>query len=143
MPAGRPAIIDENTLQILEGAFSNGATDLEACFLAKISKSTLYNYQEINPEFVERKKALKDMVKYQAKQVIVKSIKEGDKQQANWWLERKAKDEGFSPRQEVSGPEGVDLGFIYYPKKDDSQKDTTKSSLETTSEAGDSIDNRS
>lgn len=106
---GRPTLIDDLTLQKLEEAFSNGATDLEACFLANISKSTLYNYQNKHPEFVERKEALKDMIKYQAKKVVKEAIISGDKQQANWYLERKAKDDGFSPRHELTGAGGDKL----------------------------------
>ena len=46
------------------------------------------------------------MPKYKAKKVIVEAIEAGDKQQANWWLERKGKDEGFSTRQELTGADG-------------------------------------
>lgn len=108
---GRPTIMTDEALQILEDAFSVGATDLEACFLAKIGKSTLYNYQEKNPEFVERKEALKNMTKFKAKKVVSKDIDEGKADTAKWYLERKGKDEGFSSRQEVSGPDGKDLTF--------------------------------
>jgi len=87
--AGRPAIVGDIVLQKLESAFSYGLTDTQACFEAGISTSTLYNYQEKNPEFVERKEALKDNPKVLAKKVVTDAIKEGDKQQANWYLERK------------------------------------------------------
>lgn len=97
---GRPHSIDELTLKKLEDAFSNGATDREACFLANISQQTLYNYQKEHPEFIERKQALKDMPKYKAKQVVVKAIQEGDKQQANWYLDRRDKD--FKPKQDIT-----------------------------------------
>jgi len=109
MPAGRPTIMTEQTIQVLEAAFSVGASDLEACFLANISKSTLYNYQNENPEFLERKEMLKNMPNYKAKKLIVQKIEEGDEKQANWWLERKGKDEGFSLRTEMTGADGKDL----------------------------------
>lgn len=82
----------EEKVKEIEGYFANGATDLEACFLADISKQTLYNYQEKNPDFVDRKEALKNMPKYKAKVNIVKEIDKGDKDTSKWYLERKDKD---------------------------------------------------
>ena len=106
---GRPTVMTENVLRILEDAFSVGASDKEACFLANIAESSLYKYCEEHPEFSERKDALKKMPNYKAKKVIVQAIEDGDKQQANWWLERKGKDDGFSQRNELSGPDGKEL----------------------------------
>ena len=100
--------IDDNVLKILEDAFSKGASDVQACFLANISTQTLYNYQKENPTYVERKEALKDMIKFRAKQVVVSEIEKGNVQQANWYLERKAKDE-FSTRAELTGKDGGNL----------------------------------
>lgn len=107
---GRPNAIDELTLKKLEDAFSNGGTDREACFLANISQQTLYNYQKEHPEFIERKESLKDMIKFQAKQRVKEAIiAEKTCDTAKWYLERKGKDEGFSPRTEVTGKDGKDL----------------------------------
>ena len=93
MPAGRPTLMDKITLKKLEDAFSNGASDVEACFLANISHQTLYNYQDKFPEFVERKTALKEMIKYQAKTKVKKTIeKELGCDTAKWYLERRDKD---------------------------------------------------
>jgi single-stranded DNA-specific DHH superfamily exonuclease len=121
---GRPTLMTEKTVKILEDAFSNAATDIEACFLANISKQTLYNYQEKHPEFIDRKEALKEMVKYQAKRVVAKAINEGDKAQANWWLERKGKDEGFNSRTELTGADGKDLKIelVQYADNTDTSK---------------------
>lgn len=60
MPAGRPNIITQDVLNKLEEAFALGCTDTEACLFADISPKTLYNYQEKNPEFVQRKNDLKE-----------------------------------------------------------------------------------
>lgn len=105
MVTGRPTVITPETIDKLEEAFSNGATDLEACFIAGISKSTLYDYCKEDTVFSERKEALKEMVKYQARKNVVTSINKGDIAQSNWYLERKAKDE-FSNRTEHTGNEG-------------------------------------
>lgn len=100
MKTGRPNVIDNNVLRKLEEAFSFGATDLEACHLANISKTTLYDYQGKNPEFAERKEGLKDMLKYQARVNISKEINKGNLETSRWYLERKAKEE-FSTRQDL------------------------------------------
>jgi hypothetical protein len=69
---GRPTIMTPETLQKLEDAFALGCTDLEACVYADISKSTLYNYQEQHPEFVERKEELKEHPVLLARQTVIK-----------------------------------------------------------------------
>lgn len=92
--------MDENTVKILEDAFSVGASDIEACFLANISKQTLYNYQKKNPSFVDRKMALKNMPKYKAKKNIVREIEKGDKETSKWYLERK--DREFKNKTDIT-----------------------------------------
>lgn len=85
-------------LERLRHAFAIGCTDEEACAYAQIGKSTLYNYQNDNPEFVEEKEELKKKPVLKAKSVVVASL--DDVKNAQWYLERKAKDE-FSVKQEV------------------------------------------
>lgn len=104
---GRPTVMTEEVLRILEEAFSNDATDEQACFLANIATSTLYKYQVENPEFIERKTNLKEMVKYRAKKTVARDIEKIEV--AEWYLDRKAKNEGFSSRTELTGPDGKDL----------------------------------
>lgn len=91
MPGGRPTVVDEVTLQKLEEAFSLGCTDLEACLFANISKSTLYNYQNEHPEFVERKEDLKEKPVLKARTAVVKSL--DDPNHAFKYLERKKRKE--------------------------------------------------
>lgn len=105
---GRPTVMTPAVIAKLEEAFNNGATDLEACFLADISKDALYDYCKVHPEFSERKEALKNMPKYQAKMNIVKEINNGDAEISQWYLERRAKDE-FSTRNELTGKDGENL----------------------------------
>ena len=112
---GRPTVITPEIIDRLEEAFSNGATDLEACFFAKIGKTTLYEYCKDNQDFSERKEALKEMVKYQARKNVIDKIRDGDIAQSNWYLERKAKSE-FSTRTELTGDDGKDL-FIVKPEE--------------------------
>lgn len=98
----RPTVMTEIVIAKLEEAFSNGATDLQACFIANISKDALYDYIKENPEFSDRKEALKDMIKYQAKIVVKESLLD-DKQKvetAKWYLEKR--DKAFKPKQDIT-----------------------------------------
>ena|SRR3990167_3447863 len=109
---GRPPIVDKIAIQKLEQAFSNDLTDLEACLYAGISKSTLYNYQEKHPEFVERKELLKNALSLKAKNNMARKINEGDEESSRWWLERRRKQE-FSLRTEQTGADGKDLSISW------------------------------
>lgn len=106
---GRPTKMSKETIAKLEEVFSLGGSDSEACFYANISKQTLYNYQEKNPEFVDRKEALKEKPILKARQTVVKAL--DDPKDAQWFLERKRKEE-FSLRQEVTGAEGKELKLL-------------------------------
>jgi len=82
----------------LEEAFAMGCTDLEACLFAEITKKTLYNYQDKNPEFIHRKEALKETPVLKARQSVIKGFAE-DSNLALKYLERKKRDE-FSLKTE-------------------------------------------
>jgi len=97
--AGRKTIMSDVVIQKLEQAFTYDMTDLEACLYADISKSTLYNYQNAHPEFVERKALLKNSLAMKAKANLAVSINNGDKTDTKWWLERRRKEE-FSLKTE-------------------------------------------
>jgi hypothetical protein len=71
---GRPTIMTPETIAKLEEVFSIGGSDEEACFYADIGKTTLYNFQQDHPEFVERKEALKERPVLKARQTIVKAL---------------------------------------------------------------------
>lgn len=99
---GRPTVMTEETIQKLEYAFMRGLTDLEACLFADIGKSTLYNYCEENPAFMERKEALKQHPTAKARLNVTEAIENGNEDLSKWWLERKARDE-FSTKQQIEG----------------------------------------
>lgn len=110
---GRPHTITPEILTKLDEAFSNGASDKEAIFIAGVASSTFYKYCQENPEYLERKEALKDMIKYQARKNLTKAINSEDKAISQWYLERKVKEE-FSPRQELEhSGEGLKVNVIY------------------------------
>lgn len=98
---GRPTVMTDLVVAKLEEAFSNGATDEQACFIANVSRNSLYDYIKIHPEFSNRKEDLKDMIKYQAKVKVKQAILEEDKPDtAKWYLERKDKE--FKPKGDLT-----------------------------------------
>lgn len=99
MPAGRPTVMTDDTVNKLEQAFSLGCSDTEACLFADISRQTLYDYQKIHPEFIDRKALLKDKLILKARTVVAEALNNKDKDTAKWYLERKRKDE-FSTKVE-------------------------------------------
>lgn len=91
-PGGRATVMTLEVIEKLEEAFLLGCTDVEACLAANISPATLYNYQEKNPEFVERKEQLKQNPVYKARKTVVNAITK-DPRLAMDYLARKAKKE--------------------------------------------------
>jgi len=90
MGAGRPTKMTENTVNKLEEAFAMGCTDLEACLFADISKKTLYNYQDKNPEFIHRKEQLKQKPFLIARASIMNGMKEDPKLALDYMKNKKS-----------------------------------------------------
>ena len=103
---GRPTVMTDEVIRKLEEIFALGGTDLEACLWADISKSTLYDYQVLHPEFVERKEKLKEEPILKARRTVVGALDQPN--MALSYLERKKKDE-FSLRVENTGKDGTPL----------------------------------
>jgi len=108
---GRPTKITKDILNKLEQAFAYCYTDEEACLYVDISPRTLYNYQDKNPEFVQRKELLRKTPNLHAKEVLVKNI-DNNLDQSRWWAKNKMGSE-FSETQKVehSGNIGDESGF--------------------------------
>ena len=86
---GRPSVMTAETIQKLEKAFLMGCPDKEACLYAEIAPSTLYAYQQENPEFTERKDTLKQNPFMKARGVILDALEDGDKFTAHKVIDRK------------------------------------------------------
>ena len=110
--AGRPTVMTPEVLELLRQAFLMGCTDVEACLYANISRTALNEYMEKNPNFRTEREEWKENPTLQARKTVYENIK--DKQNAQWYLERKAKKE-FSPRQELSDPDGEPLKLLVDP----------------------------
>lgn len=90
----------KDTLDKLEFAFSIGCTDEEACLHAGINPATLYKYQKENPEYIERKDALKQKTLILARQTVLEKV--GDSYQNSMdYLKRKRRIE-FGDNVDVS-----------------------------------------
>lgn len=122
-PTGRKSVMTPETIEKLEQAFLYGATDKEACLVADISPAALYQYQEKNPKFTERKALLKEMPVYQAREAVIKAFRR-DPNLALKYLERKKKSE-FSLRTETdvtSLGEKVNIALVKFEDGDDRDK---------------------
>lgn len=117
--AGRKTVMTESVLAKLEAAFSWGCPDTEACIWAGINPSSLYDYQLAHPEFTKRKELLKETPNLKARQVLNMALGQKDKQAAQWWLERKKKEE-FSTRSELVQPEPIK---IFVTKEEQAEAD--------------------
>lgn len=95
--AGRPTLMTDEVLDKLRQAYLWGSTNAEACAYAEISERPLYEYLSKNPEFKQKIEEWKLAPLLKAKKTVVDSL--DDAKNAQWYLERKQKDE-FSTKVE-------------------------------------------
>lgn len=67
---GRPTVMTEEVLKLLEHAYGYGASDIEACQYAGIGKSSLYDYLKEHPEFSEKREALQTKTNLLARKTV-------------------------------------------------------------------------
>ena len=96
----RPTVMTPEVIAKLEEAFAWGCTDREACLWAGIAVSTLQLHQDREPEFIERKEALKDTPVLLARKSVVNKLPR-DSDLSLKYLERKKKNE-FSLKTETT-----------------------------------------
>ena len=96
----RPTVMTDQVLEALRQAFLIGATNLEAAHYAGITEKTLYNYIDKHPEFLQQMEGWKSEPILKAKQTVVKALA-SDTKNAQWYLEKKAKD--FKTKIEMEG----------------------------------------
>jgi hypothetical protein len=99
LQVGRPSQVTQEALNKLEHAFSIGSSDKEACIFAGISEEALYYHQRKYPEYIKRKELLKEKPLLKARNTVVNNL--NDPNHAEWYLERKSKDE-FSTRSNLA-----------------------------------------
>lgn len=89
---GQPTKMTPETLKKLDDAFSFCFSDEEAALYAGITARTLYNFQNKNPKYLQRKQRLRLTPNLAAKTELVKGIKNSI-DQARWWADHKMSDE--------------------------------------------------
>lgn len=129
---GRPTVITPETVRILLDAFSWGANNSEACLLANVSDSVFYQKMKDDEDFSDKINAAKNLPLLHAKKTVHEAAKT-DKQSAQWLLERRRKDE-YAPRTELTGSEGVPLGYIHSGDLKQLEVDQPKQLTEGTNE---------
>ena len=93
----RPIEFTEEVVKKLEEAFALDCTVSEACLMADISRETYYQHIKKKPELADRFEELRSKPVLKARQTVISSL--STPHDAQWYLERKRKDE-FSPRSE-------------------------------------------
>lgn len=112
---GRPTKFTKEVLDILRESYLAQATDEQACLMAGITQQALYKYQQRHPEFVDRKKAWKSNLAFQAKKSIQKHIPRDGKLALDV-IERLEKKD-WSLRTEITGAEGEPFTFSFVKPK--------------------------
>jgi len=96
---GRPTVMTKQALQKLRDAFCFGCTDEEACIYAGISTKTLYNYGEVNPDFLQEKEELKQKPVMYARGNVITALIKGSVPDSWAYLRAKRKKEFSEMRQ--------------------------------------------
>ena len=113
---GRPKAVNEIVLLKLEYAFSIGCNDTQACIHAGISRQTLWNYQEKNPDFIDKKEELKETLPLQAKNNLAYLLAKGDPAMTRFILEKL--DPKFSNKLNISGSVEHKEKIVYVLKEE-------------------------
>lgn len=106
----RPPVMNEIIVNKLEEAFALGCSDEEACIYAGICKQTLYNFQNKNQEFLDRKVLLKNTPILKAR-IVVNNSFEKNPHLAFKYLERRKGDEFGSYRLNIQAQTPLTITF--------------------------------
>jgi hypothetical protein len=98
MEVYRPDKLTDETVKSLEEAFLMDCSVEEACFMAKISKQTYYNWVSSFPDFKERFDGCRQNPFLIARKTIFDNLNKEDT--AKWYLERRSKD--FKPKSDIT-----------------------------------------
>ncbi len=73
-PGKKPTVMTQKVLQQLEEVWSLDGSDKEACLYAGISERALYYYQDENPEFLQRKRLLREKSILAARRCVIQGF---------------------------------------------------------------------
>jgi hypothetical protein len=102
---GRPSVLTPQIVEKLVHAFMHGFTKVQAFRHAGISKDVYYSAIKSDEDFADKMRRAQDHLNFKAREVVAGAIANQNVKAAQWWLERKNKDE-FSLRREATGAGG-------------------------------------
>ena len=109
----RPTKLEEKRVKKLEDAFQLGCNITEACIYAGISKQTYYNWQGKNRELFDHFDVLRLSPTFKARRTVLNAL-EHDVKVAQWYLERKAKEEFGLHKTEDKEDPGITTVTVKY-----------------------------
>lgn len=102
----------EVRLTVLRNAFTYGASDEEACYLAGIAKSSLYQYiKKINPNFGEEKESLKMHPVFRARQIVLRNMTQNAEMAWKYLQKKLPKEFGDEPSKWVTEINSINSVF--------------------------------
>lgn len=107
---GRNTVLTPVVIAKLVTAFQNGLNKKQAIRYAGISRDAYYDRVKKDKEFADKMREAQWRPSMKAREVVVQAINSGDTKAAQWWLERKEKDE-FTLRRETTGAGGGAVKF--------------------------------
>ena len=108
---GRPKAMCEHTLEKFEIAFKSGMNISEACDEVGVSRTTYHEFERAHKEWKELRESWQSTPSRKARQKVEAEIKK-DVKVAQWYLERKNRDEFGRDVEGVSGPSEIRINII-------------------------------
>lgn len=112
---GRPTKYSEQIVREFERAFRIGMTEQKACYYVGVNPDTFYDWKKKKSEFSERIERAKLYMRIKASQIITKAIiNDKDLKAAQWWLERKYRDEFNTKDTQEKNDHQVVINLVSY-----------------------------
>lgn len=121
MEVSNPIKLTEETVKRLEEAFLMDCSVEEACFMAKITRQTYYNWINSFPEWKERFDNCRQNPFLIARKTIYDNLSE--KETAKWFLERKNRE--FKNKSDITSDDKP-IPLAYALLNDDSNKENSE-----------------
>ena len=113
---GRPKIDIREYFKKMLPYLQRGLSVAKACQHAKVPHSTVSLYMQNNPEFLEEIECAKRTLEIAARNKVANAINKGNVGVAQWYLERKCKDEFSSRVENINENHESDVVMIELPK---------------------------
>jgi hypothetical protein len=98
--------------RVIEALQRHHGVVLKAAEALGCARCTLYAFMEKHEDIKELRYETSETLKDIAEAAIIQAIKAGDLKTVRWWLERQAKDRGYTTRIEQTGADGGPLESV-------------------------------